>query len=118
MQFINPDDEKELENFYREWNSCYTERNPIKPPSVVTMRILYLYATSGSIPGDFIMAILQNDLYGAFGTAPLDEIENIYGTVQYVTTYLSTEAWGNADKVGRWINRMKKSKSNRPTEFY
>lgn len=134
MQFIDPDDPKELETFYREWKSSYTERNPgkaqkcencgkkqawpLKPPTIATMRILFQYAMHGSIPGDFMMAVLQNDLYGVFNTAPEEELEFINSTVQYVTTYLSCESWGTPEKVGKWINRMKKGRSNRPTEFY
>src|ERR1700684_1107975 len=129
MLFINPDDEKELENFYREWASHYpnTTRGKgkekittegLKPPSIVTMRILFQYATSGDIPGEHLTAMLQNDLYATFNTSPAEELELIPSTLQYITTYLPTTCWGNADKYGKWINGMKKNKSNRRTDFY
>ncbi|GEM_PF-2071098 len=130
MKICNPDDEKEYKNFLREWKSNYTVLNsqgkceacnvvcPVKPPSVTSLRILYQYATQGSIPGEFITAVLQNDLYTVFGTAPADEVDRIYGTVQYVTLALLQEAHGSPEKVGNWINKSKRSRSHRPTDLY
>ena len=128
--FINPDDEKELTNFYREWASNYpatTRTGPgkkkittegLKPPSIVTMRILFQYANDGSIPGENIVAMLQNDLYATFNTSPLDELELIPSTLQYITTYLPSEAWGNEEKYGKWINNKRRTKIGKPTDYY
>ena len=118
MKIINPDDEKELKNFYQEWYSCYTSRNPVEPPSIATMRILYQYATDGGVPGDYITAILQNDLYGVYGCAPLEELPLIYGTVQYVAVRMDVAAYGSSEKVGKWINKQRKEKNGRKTTMY
>lgn len=129
MQFINPDDEKELTNFYRNWKSHYPDSTKtvnkkkittegIKPPSIVTMRILFQYATDGSIPGENIVAMLQNDLYATFNTSPADEVGLIPSTLQYITTYLPTESWGNPEKYGKWINNKRRSKIGKPTDYY
>lgn len=118
MQITNVDDEKELENFLRDWNSCYTSRNPIKPPPIDSMRSLYQYVTEGSIPGDFVMAILQNDLYGAIGNAPLLEVDGIIALTQYLLICFPIQCYGNPDKVGKWLNETKQSKMWKPTKHY
>ena len=130
MNYINPDNEDELINFYREWKSNYPDvtrtgknkvketRLGLKPPSITTMRILYAYATQGDIPGESLVAILQNSLYDAFNTASQEEVDLIPSTLQYVTMYLPGESFGNSEKYGKWINKMRKTKSGRPTDFY
>lgn len=130
MIFVNPDDEKELTNFYRDWSSNYPATTKsgkgktkittegLKPPSITTLRILYQYATHGSIPGENIVAMLQNDLYGAFNTSPADELELIPSTVQYITTYLPSQCWGTVEKYGKWIQDRRENKKHRPTDFY
>jgi len=118
VNYINPDDPQELEKFLREWKSCYTKRNPLEPPTIASMRTLYQYATDGSIPGEFITAVLCGDLYAAFNTAPKEDLPLINSLVQYITIRLPIESWGNSDKYGNWINKMKKSKMFRPTKHY
>ena len=129
MIYINPDDEKELTNFYREWNSHYPAqtrgkgkdkqtKDGLKPPSVTMLRTLYQYGTNGDIPGEHVVAMLQNELYGTFNTCPLEELDLIPSTLQYITTYLPAESWGNPEKYGKWINNKKRSKSGRRTDFY
>ena len=127
MQPIDPDNEKELTDFYHEWKSCYTPRNPVKPPSIVSMRTLWQYYTDGSIPGDFITAILQNDLYSAFNLAPkapdenggeISEVELLDGTIQYLTIRFPIQCYGNADKYGKWINNKKKESNSKRTKMY
>ena len=129
MIYINPDNEKELTDFYRDWSSHYPAQTRgkgkdkvttegLKPPSVSTMTILYQYATNGDIPGENIGAMLQNDLYTTFNTSPLEELPLIASTVQYITTYLPTQAWGNPEKYGKWINNKRSDKSGRRTDFY
>ena len=91
------------------------------------MRILFQYYIDGSIPGDFIASILQNDLYGAFNHAPmtddgeggqLSEVELINGTVQYLTIRFPIECYGNSEKFGKWINQKKKESNGRRTKLY
>lgn len=118
MKFINPDDPKELEHFLIEWNSCYTSRNPLLPPSITSMRVLNQYATDGSIPGEFIVAVLCGDLYTAFSTAATDEVALLPSLVQYIMIRLPQESWGNHEKYGKWISKMKKSKIGRKTDHY
>lgn len=129
MIVVNPDNEKDYENFLREWKSHYPETvrgkgkdkkvtPALKPPSLTTMRILFQYATQGDIPGEHLMAMLSDALYSTFNTSPAEELELIPSTLQYITTYLPQESWGNSEKYGKWLNKLKKSKSFRPTDFY
>ena len=118
MNITNPDDDKELVDFLREWNSCYTSRNPLKPPSIDSMRTLYQYATDGSIPGDFVIAVLNNDLYGAINNAPLLEIDSIIALVNYLLICFPLQCYGSPEKVGKWLNETKQSKMWKPTKHY
>jgi len=129
LQYINPENEQELVNFYRDWRSNYPDvtrgkgkdkkTTPgLKPPSIVTMRILFQYATYGDIPGEFLMSMLTNMLYETFNTSPIEEISLIPSTVQYITIYLPTESWGSVEKYSKWINNKKKNKIGKPTDFY
>ena len=128
---VDPDNDKQYTDFQREWKSNYTPRNPVKPPSIDSMRVLYQYATSGSIPGDFLLAVLENRLYEAFNLAPssiiadeygqlmkISEVDLLNGTVQYITTYLPQEAWGGVDKVANFIKNKKREKNGRKTDTY
>jgi hypothetical protein len=129
MQYINPDDAKELVDFYRTWKSNYPDQtrgkgkdkittSGLKPPTLQSLRTLYQYATNGDIPGENITAMLQNELYATFNTSPLEELDFIPSTIQYITTYLPCEAWGNPEKFGKWINNKKRGKIGKPTDFY
>lgn len=130
MLFINPDEQKELENFYRDWKSHYPDVTRtikgkgkettlgLKPPSIVTMRILFQYASYGDIPGEHIVAMLSGALYETFNVCPMEELELIPSTVQYITTYLPCQCWGNPEKYGKWINDKRRGKAGRPTDFY
>jgi len=118
VEIVNPDDEKSFKNFLQDWYSHYTARNPLEPPTITTMRILYQYVEDGSIPGDYVYSVLINALYEAFSAAPLDEVHNVNGTVQYILTYCPTECYGSPEKVTRWIERKKRKKVNVPTERY
>ena len=118
MNFIDPDNNDQLQAFYREWRSCYTELNFVKPPSLSSLRVLFQYANFGSMPGEFIMSILTNDLYATYATCARSELDLIYGTVQYVLIRLPFESYGSAEKVTKWVDNMKKSKMWRPTDLY
>jgi hypothetical protein len=129
MMIVNPDNEKELTDFYRDWGSHYPAQTRgkgkdkikvygLKPPTVVTMRILYQYATYGDIPGENIVAMLTGALYETFNTSPAEELSFIPSTIQYISTYLPTECWGSQEKYGKWINNKRSNKSGRRTEFY
>jgi hypothetical protein len=118
MKLIDPDDKKQLSDFWQEWQSCYTERNPMKPPSLTSLRVMFQYGTYGSIPGDFITAIIQNDLNGAFAYCPTGEEDLIHGTLQYALIRLPVEAVGSPEKLTKWVEKMKKSKMFRPTDLY
>lgn len=135
MMIVNPDDEKSYKDFLVDWRSHYPDttrsiEDPVtrkkikktepglKPPSIVTMRILYQYATFGDIPGENVLAMLTGALYETFNTSPREELDLINSSVQYITTYLPCECWGNPEKYGKWINKMRRSKSGRQTEHY
>ncbi len=118
MKLVDPDDKKDFHDFKREWESCYTERNPVKMPSLTSLRILFQYGMYGSIPGEYITALISNDLYGAYATCPSDELERLYGTLQYLLIRLPYEAYGSPEKMTKWIEKMKKSKMYRPTDMY
>jgi hypothetical protein len=118
MKLIDPDDKKELHFFKQEWESCYTSRNPVKMPTIPTLRHLFAYGTYGSIPGPYLTGLITNDMYATFSECPADELDRVYGTLQYMLVRLPYESYGSPEKMQKWIEKMKKSKMFRPTDLY
>jgi hypothetical protein len=118
MKLIDPDDKKAYHHFSQQWSGYYTSKNPVEPPTISALRVLFQYGTFGSIPDGFILAILENDLYRAYSTASMEDLTRIHGTTQYMMMALPLEAWGSPEKVQKWIEKMKKSKMFRPTDKY
>lgn len=118
MKLIDPDDRKAFHHFKFEWESCYTALNPVKMPSLTSLRAFFQYGSFGSIPGQFISAIIQNNMYEAYSCVQPDEVDRIHGTLQYMLIRLPFEAYGSPEKMQRWIEKMKKSKMFRPTTLY
>ena len=54
-------------------------------------------------PGDFLRAVLENNLSMAFGRADDENRECMYEIVAYIYTKLPAQSWGSEEKVYRWL---------------
>lgn len=66
------------------------------------------YVNDGIPTGDFLRAVLTNDLFGAMGRADEENRANLFDICSYVWDYLPIPCWGSADKVNKWIESHRK----------
>jgi hypothetical protein len=63
------------------------------------------YAEHGVPPGDFLQAVLANDLFEACGRADDNNVWLIPVICAYVYNELPSSCWGDRAKVKKWIER-------------
>lgn len=61
------------------------------------------YIDYGIPPGDFLTAIICNDLTGAVGRADDENLVNIPAYVAYFYNFAPRPCWGSVDKMKDWI---------------
>ena len=54
-------------------------------------------------PGDFLEAVLENDLKESFERADDDNIRSMFEIVQFVYNEIPARCWGSPEKVKRWL---------------
>ena len=59
----------------------------------------------GLPPGDFVRAVLSNDLNEAIARADDVNIHALLHIVAYVREHLPAVAWGSSEKVNRWLSK-------------
>lgn len=67
--------------------------------------MLERYVVDRTHPGDFLMAVLCNDLREAFGRADTRNIDRMFNIVQFCYNVLPAGSWGSPEKVQAWLNR-------------
>ena len=72
------------------------------PP--ITMGALLRYVNKGYMPGDFLTAVLTNDLFGAVGRADVDNIAALPEIVKFVYNEVPGNAWGSIQAVKEYAN--------------
>jgi hypothetical protein len=68
------------------------------------------YVNDGLRPGDFLTAVLANDLVGAASRADLDNARNLMAFAAYLYNNVPGAAWGSYEKVEAWIRRTRELK--------
>jgi hypothetical protein len=68
-----------------------------------TMAALRRYELLHIRTGDFLYAVLTNNLKEAFQRADDSNIENMYAIVNYCYNELPSVCWGSPEKVGAWL---------------
>lgn len=68
-----------------------------------TLQGIRLYVEAGVPPGDFLMAVLQNDLKEAFGRADEYNTRAMHSIVQYLYNHVPEVCWGSPEKVKQWL---------------
>jgi hypothetical protein len=61
------------------------------------------YVTEHVLSGNFLYALLSNDLSQSFSHADSETIAAMYDYVQYVYNYMPIQCWGSKEKVNAWI---------------
>lgn len=69
-----------------------------------TMAALLRYVNKGYMPGDFLTAVLTNDLFDAVGRADVDNIVALPEIVKFVYNEVPGNAWGSKETVREYSN--------------
>ena len=80
-----------------------------KYPSIKdsTREGLVNYIENGQPPGDFLSAVLMNDLHGAFSRADLENRRSLEAIVRWIYWEAPSKCHGSADAVKGWIGRKR-----------
>jgi hypothetical protein len=65
------------------------------------------YATMGTPVGDFLRAVLENDLMAAIGRADDNNFANLPAVAGFVFNELPRACWGSRDVVAEWFERRR-----------
>jgi hypothetical protein len=68
---------------------------------------LELYVSDGALPGDFLQAVLRNDLVDACGRADHINIRNLPAFAAWLYNEAPIPSWGSPEKVAAWLERKK-----------
>ena len=68
---------------------------------------LELYVNDKIPTGDFVRAVLANDLKGAFGRADMNNRYALFDIVAYVVNELPYTCRGSYERVDRWLKGEK-----------
>jgi hypothetical protein len=66
---------------------------------------LRLYIERGVLSGDFLMAVICNDLAEAIGRADEENMENLPAYAAYFHNHAPAQCWGNQAKMMAWHER-------------
>ncbi len=89
-------------------NSSDPRYDCIRPDTIETINN---YVTKGFAPGDFVYAVLSNNLMEAFGRADDDNRRALFYICDYVYNEVPARAWGSPDKIAAWLEHLKALKA-------
>ena len=72
------------------------------------------YIESGIPPGDFLTAIICNDLREACSRADDENLKNIPAYVAYFYNEAPTFCWGSEGQMKRWMKETREEAENEP----
>lgn len=64
---------------------------------------LLRYVVDRIMPGDFLRAVLSNDLMRAFSYATPESRESLRDLVFWIYNYVTSRCWGSEEKVNQWV---------------
>lgn len=65
---------------------------------------LALYMMGGILPGDFLTAVLENDLTRAMAFGDDSSLAGLHSLVCFLMNECPTAAWGSVDTVRAWVS--------------
>lgn len=68
-----------------------------------TIGAIRRYIDQGLPPGDFLYAVLSNDLREAFGRADENNCREMFHIVAYLYNEAPRVCWGNVERVKEWL---------------
>lgn len=74
---------------------------------------LYRYLVSGIEPGDFLMAVLENNLREAVGRADHINQPKLPDYIRYLYNYAPSKCWGSPEKVAAWVEMHAEAEHSR-----
>lgn len=78
-----------------------TAKYPMIPER--TLNSLVLYVEHGTSIGDFLYAVLSNDLVESVNCADTENAQVLSDIVRFVYNEIPSAAWGNPNKVNAWM---------------
>jgi hypothetical protein len=75
----------------------------IAPPPASVIESLQLYVKERVPPGDFLYAVLTNDLRESFGRADEDNRAAMFEIVSYCYNRIPANCWGSRERVQAWL---------------
>ncbi len=73
------------------------------------------YVEHGTIPGDFLQAVICNDLAQAFWRADDENLANLQAFVHYFFNITDSRCWGTVDKMNAWAERKREEREDEAT---
>ena len=68
-----------------------------------TLESIQRYVNYKVSPGHFVRAVLENDLFEAFGRGDEENLDALKEIVIYVYSYIPSACWGSPGKVKEWL---------------
>lgn len=93
-----PWNKKEIDDTYR-WAGFYL------PPRM--MGAIERYVNQGIPPGDFLTAVICNDLFEAVGRADEENMANLPAYVAYFYNEVTGACWGSRERMAAWMGKFK-----------
>ena len=66
------------------------------------------YVTYGIKPGDFLTAVIRNNLHDALSRADDENLQNLPAFVAYFYNEAPASCWGSPEKMNEWMERKLK----------
>lgn len=62
------------------------------------------YVEHGIDPGDFLKAVLSNELHQSFVQADFDNAQSLEDIINFIFHSIPSKCWGSRTKVKDWMN--------------
>lgn len=80
------------------------------------MEGVLLYVEKGVVPGDFLVAVIQNNLKEAVGRADTENMRNLPAFVGYFYNETPLACWGSKEKMEAWVAQFRKEREEEEEE--
>lgn len=79
-----------------------------------TLETINDYIEKGWEPGDFVRAVLENNLARSFACADIHNRAAMFDIVKHVWNTIPANAWGSPQRVEAWIKSIKEQENGTP----